>query len=187
MSWLTLIFIALALSMDAFAVSISNTLCYPKLSKRWMFFVSFIFGLFQMIMPLIGYFSGKIFYSYISRIDHWVALILLCFIGGKMLYEAIHSWHEPANTSEKILSLRTILLQAIATSIDALAVGLSLGAIGENILIASSIIGMITLLCCLLGHLIGKQFGNLLGKRAEVLGGIILIVIGGKIFLEHIS
>lgn len=180
-----LILLAIALSMDASAVSISNSLCINKISIKHILKMAIIFALFQGIMPLIGYFTANTFKNVIEQYDHWIALILLTIIGGKMLHEAIKS-----NINEECsvfsLTLKLLLVQAVATSIDALAVGVSLSALNVDIIYSVSIISIITFISCTIAILIAKRFGNLLGKRAGLVGGIILIAIGLKIFVEHI-
>jgi putative Mn2+ efflux pump MntP len=184
MSITELILLAIGLSMDASAVSISNSLCIKKLTIKNILQMAIIFGLFQGIMPLIGFYAASMFADVISQFDHWIAFILLAIIGGKMLHEAITA--EPEKDCSLFnLTLKLLLVQAVATSIDALAVGVSLSALNVNIFYAVIIIGIVTFICCSIAILISKRFGNLLGKRADIVGGIILIAIGLKIFIEH--
>lgn len=185
---LNLLMIAVGLSMDAFAVSMTNGMCVSRRSSKGRFFAhalvwSAMFGLFQGLMPLLGYFLGRAFSALISSFDHWVAFFLLAFIGGKMVWEAVH----PDQEEECSVSLpfSTILTQAVATSIDALAVGVSFALLQVNILSASGIIALTTLLLSLVASFIGRGFGALLKSKAEVFGGVILILIGVKILLEH--
>ncbi len=186
MSTLTLFFLALGLSMDAFAVSLSNGMCFHNMGKKQSFCAALAFGLFQALMPVIGFVAGRTFSDAIASLDHWVALILLGFIGGKMIVEAIQEHRHPeACPAVRIFTFRTLLLQAIATSIDALAVGISFALMSVNILASASLIGVITFLCCLFGAYLGKQFGAMLKQKAEIFGGCILVIIGVKIFLEH--
>ncbi|MEG1500797.1 MAG: manganese efflux pump MntP family protein [Clostridiales bacterium] len=187
MDLFTLFLLALGLSMDAFAVSITDGMYFCHYDKKINLLIALMFGLFQGMMPVIGYFTGQAFSDYIQSLDHWLALILLSFIGGKMILEAIKSLKtaETYPTPAKTFSFKLITVQAIATSIDALAVGISLAFLKVNILIAASFIGLVTFLCCFAGFAIGKKFGNLFQQKAEILGGIILILIGVKIFLEH--
>ncbi|QNU68171.1 manganese efflux pump [Ruminiclostridium herbifermentans] len=184
MGTLELILLAVGLSMDAAAVSISNSLCIKKISIKNILQMAVMFALFQAIMPLAGYFAASAFSDVINQFDHWIALILLSIIGGKMLYEAITS-DDKLNCDLITMTLKLLVVQAIATSIDALAVGVSLSALNVNIFYSISIIGAITFIICCTAVLIAKRFGSLLGKRAGVVGGIILIAIGIKIFLEH--
>ncbi len=184
MGTLELILLAVGLSMDAAAVSISNSLCIKKISIKNILQMAVMFALFQAIMPLAGYFAANAFAEVINQFDHWIALILLSIIGGKMLHEAITADNKQ-DCDLITMTLKLLLVQAIATSIDALAVGVSLSALNVNIYYSISIIGAITFISCITAVLIAKRFGSLLGKRAGIVGGIILIAIGLKIFLEH--
>ena len=173
--------------MDACAVSISNGLSFRNYGKKEAFLTSLAFGFFQALMPVIGFFAGQLFAGAIQAVDHWVALILLGYIGGKMIFEAVRELRHPQNCDvNRTLSPRMVLMQAVATSIDALAVGISLSLMKVNIAFAASSIGIITFLCCILGSLLGKKFGSMLKEKAEIAGGLILVVIGIKIFVEHI-
>ncbi len=186
MDIITLLLLGVGLSMDAFAVSISNGMCYTNFDKKHALITSLSFGVFQALMPIIGFFAGNLFSTAIQAADHWIALILLSFIGGKMLVDAIGEIRHPEEcVCSRPIDFKTILLQAIATSIDALAVGVSLALIQVNIVSASSAIGLITFICCMIGTFIGKKFGSLLKEKAEIFGGLILIGIGIKIFVEH--
>lgn len=184
MTLIELILLAIGLSMDASAVSISNSICIRKITAKHLLQMAVAFALFQGIMPIIGYFAASTFSSVINRFDHWIAFILLVIIGGKMIYEAINA-KEKEDCDIFSLTLKLLLLQAVATSIDALAVGVSLSALKVNIFYATGIISLVTFICCSLAVLVSKRFGNMLGKRADIVGGIILIAIGTKIFLEH--
>lgn len=185
-----LLMIAFGLSMDAFAVSTTNGMCVSRQQTNRFFGKalswSAMFGLFQGLMPLLGYFLGRAFSEFISSIDHWVAFVLLAFIGGKMVWEAVHP-EEDEDACDTSLSFAAILTQAVATSIDALAVGVSLAALAVNIWSAAAFIACVTFACCLVGHAVGRRFGALLGSKAQVLGGVILIVLGAKILIEHLS
>ncbi len=182
----TLFLIALGLSMDAFAVSISNGMCYRNFGAKQAVSCSFAFGLFQMLMPIVGYFAGRSFSDIIQSADHWIALLLLGVIGGKMVWDGIQELRSPESCGpEKVFSFRILVLQAVATSIDALAIGIGFAVMKVNILTAASFIGCITFLCCLVGNRLGRRFGLILGTRAEILGGCILVGIGIKIFAEH--
>jgi putative Mn2+ efflux pump MntP len=176
--------------MDAFAVSVSSGMSH-KLSVRKALIIAAYFGGFQALMPLIGWAVGFSFQGYIKTVDHWIAFILLGFIGAKMLYEVItEKKEEPSDlerlASKKVLSHKVLLLMAIATSIDALVVGVSFAFLKVDIFLSVLLIGVITFVISAAGVLIGKKFGDLLGKGAEILGGIVLIGIGLKILLEHI-
>ncbi|MEG0910409.1 MAG: manganese efflux pump MntP family protein [Ruthenibacterium sp.] len=186
MGAVTLFILALGLSMDAFAVSISNSLCFDGLRRRDAVFTSFLFGVFQGVMPLLGYFAGRAFADVIRGIDHWIAFVLLVFIGGKMIFDAFREWNEPVSCPvTRVLTVKMMFVQAVATSIDALAVGVSLAALDVNIWLAGAFIALVTFLCCLVGHLIGRKAGGLIGNWAQVAGGVILVGIGVKILIEH--
>jgi putative Mn2+ efflux pump MntP len=186
--------IALGLSMDAFAVSVSSGICTDQLKPRHILRGSFFFGMFQFAMPILGWLLGMNFRAVIQNFDHWIAFILLAFIGGKMVKESFEA--EPVacednGESERISKTdvrdtRTLLTLSVATSIDALAVGLSYSLLGKPILSPAAVIGAITFTVCLLGFEFGKRIGYLIEKRAELAGGIILIAIGIKILLEHL-
>ena len=179
--------LALGLSMDAFAVSVSNGICYQK-EKKKLVISSVSFGAFQAAMPLLGYLAGAVFSSYVSIVDHWIALILLGFLGGKMLFEAIKNLRNPEGESCAVsFTYKLIVTQSIATSIDALAAGVTLAVAfpNTNPYLAVGLIGLVTALCCLFGSFAGKRFGALMKDKAAVFGGLILIAIGVKIFVEH--
>ena len=183
----TIVFVGIGLSMDAFAVSIANSLCYRDMKKLYMVFMSVVFGLFQGIMPIIGYYVGNLFKKQISDIDHWVALILLCAIGFNMIKEAYQDMFDKDGIvcPMKPLSLKLLMVQAIATSIDALAIGVSFSVLKVNIMTCSLIITSITFITCFIGSLLGNKASALFKNKAEIFGGLILIVIGVKIFVEH--
>lgn len=183
---ITLIFVALGLAMDAFAVSISNSMCFKDLHKKQGVLTSLSFGIFQALMPVAGYIAGRGFSNVVSRIDHWIALVLLGIIGGKMIYDGIKDLRAGESCAAGAhFTYKVMLVQAVATSIDALAVGISFAALEVNILYAAMFIGAITFVCCLVGHILGKKMGGAIGEKAEILGGIILVFIGLKIFIEH--
>lgn len=184
----TLVILALGLSMDAFAVSVSDGMIYCDLKRRQILLIGLMFGLFQGIMPLIGYFAGSTFSGAIKAWDHWIAFFLLAVIGGKMILEALRDGNAipEAAESEKIFSFKMLILQAVATSIDALAVGVSFALIEINQYFASLFIACITFICSLAGVLIGRRFGGRFRQKAEILGGVMLIGIGVKILVEHL-
>ncbi|WP_024833644.1 manganese efflux pump MntP family protein [Ruminiclostridium josui] len=184
MSLIELVLLAIGLSMDASAVSISNSLCIKKIKVKHILQMAITFAVFQGIMPLIGYYAANSFETVIERFDHWIAFILLVIIGGKMLHESITA-DEEQDCSLFALTFKLLIIQAIATSIDALAVGVSLSALNVNILYSITIISIITFMCCTAAILLAKRFGNLLGKRAGIVGGLILVGIGIKIFVQH--
>ncbi|WP_313346450.1 manganese efflux pump MntP family protein [Sedimentibacter sp.] len=187
MNAITLFLTSIGLSMDACAVSISNGMCYSKYNRKDILSTAFAFGFFQAIMPLLGFLAGSLFSEAILFLDHWIALILLSLIGGKMIAEAIKElkYPEACLTGDKSLTLKTLLLQAIATSIDALAIGIGFAVMKVNILSAVLSIGVITFINSLIGAHLGKRFGEMFKQKAEILGGVILIFIGVKIFIEH--
>lgn len=191
MSVIEMVILGLALSMDAFAVTLSNLMAYPHLSRARRFALPVVFGLFQGLMPLIGYVIGSLAAGIIDTFAGPLALVLLGFIGGKMIFESVikirasKTEEEPLVSyvsSEKVetLSIPAILVQGVATSIDALIVGISLLALGANIALASSLIAVTTFACCLVALVIGKKLGTLLGDKAQIIGGIVLILIGIK-------
>ena len=180
--------IAVGLSMDAFAVSVTNGAVCQKANLRFALKLALSFGFFQALMPTIGWLAGKAAENFISSVDHWVALILLCFIGTQMLVEAFKN--EQDEECRMDVPLKTLMALSIATSIDALATGIILpSAVGAStiplMLSAVGIIGFITFVICIAGVYLGKKFGAMLSKKAEILGGLVLIVIGLKIFIEH--
>ena len=179
-----LLLLAIGLSMDAFAVSVTNGLCIKKIGIRGAAACGIFFGLFQGIMPTLGFALGKTFESLISSVDHYIALILLGFIGGKMLIDGIKNKDEQLNDNIS-LTFGMLLVQGVATSIDALAVGVSFAALSVNIVSAAAFICCITFLFSFWGVFIGKKFGTILNNKAQILGGLILIGIGLKIFIEH--
>ena len=189
MGIIELALIAVGLSMDAFAVSVCKGLGMKRLNMRQAFVIALFFGGFQALMPLAGWALGSGFQSYIEPVDHWIAFALLAFIGGKMLYDAFHEedGDEPVAGEAARLDLKEILMLAIATSIDALAVGVSFAFLQVDIVPAISLIGVITFALSLVGVAAGHQFGARFEKPATVVGGVVLILIGLKILLEHLG
>ncbi len=184
MDLITIIFIALGLAMDAFAVSIASGVTLKKVRLRYAFRVALFFGGFQALMPLLGWLAGNSFSSYIAAFDHWVAFGLLAFIGGKMIYESTVLKEAEKKTDPRNLTILFIL--AIATSIDALAVGLSFSFLNVTIIEPVIIIGVITFLLSFAGVYIGARTGSFFENKIEIIGGIILIGIGIKILIEHL-
>ena len=189
MSLLELFLIGIGLSMDAFAVAICQGLCMPKLNLRHGAIIALFFGGFQALMPFLGWVLGSQFAASIQGIDHWVAFVLLLMIGGSMLREALGEQEETdaACASEEKLDLRQLLAMAVATSIDALAVGVTFAFLEVAIVPAVSLIGCTTFCISLAGVAIGNFFGSRYEKRAEAVGGIILILLGVKILAEHMG
>lgn len=188
MSIFELFILAVGLSMDAFAVAICKGLATRELKPRHMLTVGVWFGGFQTLMPLIGYFVGTAFAKYVTAIDHWIALVLLCGIGCNMIKE---SFEKGENDNNDNYGIKTMLLMAIATSIDALAAGISLAMDlnGNNIYayIAVLFIGVITFTLSAIGVKIGNIYGAKFKSKAEFTGGLILIILGLKILLEHLG
>jgi manganese efflux pump family protein len=180
----SLLALACALAMDAFAVAIVSGIALNPLTRRQVFRLSFHFGLFQALMPALGWIAGNAVYRYISSVDHWVAFGLLAFVGGKMFTESFHN--EEEKTSSDPTRGWDLVILSLATSIDALAVGLSLAMIGERILKPAIIIGLVAAAFTLSGMLLGRKIGALWGKRVEAAGGIVLIAIGLRILFSHL-
>ena len=184
MTFIELLLIAIGLSMDAFSVSICKGLTTKKFSWRMALLCGLWFGFFQALMPVIGYFLGAQFQELIEAYDHWIAFGLLFLIGANMIREALSKKEESANGD---LDVKTMFLLAIATSIDALAVGVSFACIQVKLWSSVLIIGITTFLFSVLGVKIGNVFGSKYEKSAGIIGGIILILIGLKILLEHLG
>lgn len=175
-----IIMLGLALSMDAFAVTISNAFAYPKLSRIRQASMPIAFGVFQFLMPVIGYCLGQLVSEIITQYAGIITFVILGFIGGKMIWDAFHEDDDEKTPSKNTLAFPVLLFQAVATSIDALAVGVSFAALEVNMLLAVSLIGITTALTCAVALLIGKRFGHALGSKATIIGGIVLIAIGLK-------
>ena len=180
-----LLLLAVGLSMDAFAVSVCKGLAMKKATLKAELTCGVWFGGFQALMPVIGFFLGALFAEAIEAFDHWVAFILLAIIGVNMIKEALSQEEDAASAD---MSVKTMFIMAVATSIDALAVGISLAMAGNvNILAAAVLIGICTCLLSALGVKIGNVFGSRYEKKAQMAGGIILILLGVKILLEHLG
>jgi putative Mn2+ efflux pump MntP len=180
--------------MDAFAISVSSGIAIPGLRLFHAARSSFFFGLFQFLMPVTGWFLGNAFASYIGSFDHWVVFALLSFIGGKMVVESLRSAKKTGKNSgggegrnADIRSLGPLLAVSVATSIDALAVGVSFSLLDQGIWRNASIIGLVTFLCCMIGFEFGRRLGRLFEKWAGVAGGLMLIGVGAKIFIGHLT
>ncbi len=184
MSILEIALIGVGLAMDAFAVSVCKGLSMKKLDWKKAIIIALYFGVFQAGMPIIGYFLGSTFESLVTQIDHWIAFILLGVIGGNMIKDAFSKDCEKANDR---VDFKEMLVLAIATSIDALAIGITLACLKVNLLESASIIGIITLVLSLIGVKIGNKFGDKYENKAELVGGVILILMGTKILLEHLG
>lgn len=184
MSLLTILLIAIGLSMDAFAVSITSGIAIKDLKIRNALKIALFFGLFQAIMPVIGWLSGITLRGFISGIDHWVAFALLSAIGVKMICESFQN--EKKKKDSKPLDLRVLLLLSIATSIDAFAVGITLSLLSSSIIMPVVIIGCITFLLSFAGVFIGNMAGHFFEKKMELAGGVTLILIGIKVLVDHL-
>ena len=185
MDAITLTGLALALAMDAFAVALGTGAVLSSLTGRHLFRLGFHFGLFQALMPVIGWLAGLTVIQWVEAWDHWIAFSLLAIIGGRMVYEAF-SDEEKANDRDPTKGLSLVLL-SIATSIDALAVGFSLSVIGVSIWMPALVIGLVAGVLTLVGMLLGGRIGDRWGTRVEIFGGLVLIAIGLKILIEHLS
>ena len=185
MSILEILLLGIGLSMDAFAVSICKGLSTKRLQAKHYLIIGAWFGGFQALMPTIGYFLGSTFEQYITAFDHWIAFVLLAAIGAGMIKESLSKEESDGNDS---FSFKTMLLLALATSIDALAVGVTFALLPDvNVPLAVSLIGVTTFLCSAAGLKVGNVFGLKYKSRAELTGGVILILMGCKILLEHLG
>ncbi len=184
MGFLTTLFIAVGLAIDAFTVSVATGIKLGCVTGRQTFRMAFSFGFFQFIMPVIGWQLGSAVEQYISAFDHWVAFTLLAIIGGKMIYESFDKEGNECFESDPTRGL-TLLALAVATSIDALAVGLSLGVLGAPIWFPSIVIGIVAAAFSVAGIELGCRIGSLFNRRMELMGGLVLIAIGTKIVLDH--
>lgn len=184
MGLIELFLIAVGLSMDAFAVSVCKGLAMPKCTFKKAAIVGLWFGGFQALMPAIGYVLGAQFQEAIASIDHWIAFVLLALIGGNMIHEALDNDEEEADAS---LDVKTMFLLAVATSIDALAIGITFAFLKVNIIPAVCFIGIVTFIISFAGVKIGNVFGARYKNKAEIVGGVILILLGLKILLEHLG
>ncbi len=178
--------LGVALAMDAFAVSICKGLGMKKINYRQAFIIAAFFGGFQALMPLLGWLLGSRFEHIIQSFDHWIAFGLLLFIGGKMIFDVIRGGDDDEDCSR--FDVKELFVMALATSIDALATGIVLAIEPDtNIWLSIAIIGLITFVICIAGVVIGNKFGSRFKDKASIAGGIILIVIGVKILLEHLG
>jgi manganese efflux pump family protein len=190
----TIIIIALGLSMDAFAVSVTNGIAIKNIKMKDILKMGIVFGGFQAVMPLAGWLIGFRLSEFITRYDHWIAFILLGSLGAKMIYDAIkeRKKHVEKNDGNRdiesnALDNKVLILLAVATSIDALAVGISMAFLKVSILKAVFIIGIVTFIMSVTGANTGKRFGHIFQHKAKIIGGIILIIIGIRIFMEHLD
>ena len=177
--------IAVGLAMDAFAISIVSGSAFKNMCVRCALRMAFFFGAFQAVMPLLGYLAGNTFAGHIVKFDHWVAFGLLILIGGKMIYEGFKIETVGKKAQDPSCPV-TLVMLSIATSIDALAVGVTLSLITQHIYIAVIVIGIITFVLSYIGYEIGKRMGHFFENKIEILGGLILIAIGAKILISHL-
>lgn len=184
LSFVSIFLTSFALAMDAFAVSVTKGISLKEIRLSIAAKIALFFGIFQGIMPLIGWFVGIRFESYIKAFDHWIALFLLGFIGIKMIFEAKND-DSLNNTSSYRLGMKELIILSIATSIDALAIGVSFAFLSEPIFSISLTIAIVTFVLCFFGVLLGKSIGSLFKNYAQIIGGIILILIGFNIFDSH--
>lgn len=188
MSFVELFLIAVGLSMDAFAVAVCKGLEMKRINYRHGLVIALFFGVFQALMPLLGWLLGTRFGPYITEADHWVAFVLLTLIGGKMIYEALHEDREDCGKTSDRLEFKELFVLSIATSIDALAVGITFAILPDtNIWSSITLIGVTTFVLSFLGVVIGNRFGAKYERRAELFGGVVLVLIGLKILLEHLG
>lgn len=184
MDAITLTGLALALAMDAFAVALATGAVLTRLTGRHLFRLGFHFGLFQALMPVIGWLAGQTIIQWVEAWDHWIAFGLLVFIGGRMIHEALSP--EEKNEDRDPTRGASLVLLSIATSIDALAVGFSLSVIGVSIWMPSLVIGLVAGALTVAGMLLGGRIGDRWGSRVEIFGGLVLIAIGTRILIEHL-
>jgi putative Mn2+ efflux pump MntP len=185
MDGLNLAAIAVALAMDAFAVALGVGVSVAPLTRRHVFRLSFHFGLFQALMPIIGWLAGRSIHQYIVDYDHWIAFTLLAMIGGHMIHAALHPDHEKPVSGDPTRGF-TLVLLSVATSIDALAVGLSLAMLETSVWFPALIIGLVAGAFTLVGLFLGRRINDAWGARVELLGGGILILIGVRIVVDHL-
>ena len=184
MGAIEILLISIGLAMDAFAVSVCKGLAMKKMSWKKAIIIGLYFGIFQAVMPVIGYFLGTTFERFITYVDHWVAFILLVGIGINMVKEAFDKESENRNDN---VDMKTMLVLSIATSIDALAIGITFACLKIHIVMPVITIGLITFIISVIGVKIGNRFGDKYEKKAEIMGGVILILLGIKIVLEHLG
>lgn len=184
MGLIELIILSIGLGMDAFAVSVCKGISMKKMNWKKAGIIGLYFGGFQALMPVLGYFLGSTFASAIESIDHWIAFILLGLIGVNMIKEAFSSESENSNDD---VGFKTMIILAIATSIDALTVGITFAFLNVNLILAVSLIGIITFVLSVIGTKVGNKFGDKYENKAEFIGGIVLILLGLKILLEHLE
>ena len=186
MDTLTLLGISIALAVDAFAVALAAGAVLNPLAERRWFRLSFHFGLFQALMPIAGWLAGRSIQQWISAYDHWIAFGLLTLVGGRMILEALRGDTETKFVRDPTRG-GTMVMLSVATSIDALAVGFSLATLGVDIWLPALVIGIVAAVLTVAGMLLGRKVGSLWGQRVEIVGGIVLCLIGVKILVDHLS
>lgn len=183
MDLLPIVGIAFGLAMDAFSVAVVAGLVLGDVTRRQSFRLSFHFGLFQFVMPILGWVAGELIADYIAAFDHWIAFVILSYVGGRMIHGAVTG--DPKRIEGDPTTGVSLVILAVATSIDAFAVGLSLNLIGSEIIASSIIIGVVAAAMTFVGLKLGKHIGQAVGQRMEIVGGVILVAIGIKIVVEH--
>ena len=184
MSFMEAVLLGVALSMDSFAVSVTNGMQLDKVTLPYTLAVSLMFGAFQALMPLIGFFCGSFFYAYIEAVDHWVVLALLCALGGKMIFEAVRKWHASYEFKKKAVYGRYLPLPLLF--VQGMATGIGLAVINADIKLSALTIGVTTALACLPAMYIGKKTGDAFNEKARFAGGCMLVGIGIKICVQHV-
>ena len=184
MGFVELLLLSVGLGMDAFAVSVCKGISMKKMNWKKACIIGLYFGGFQALMPVLGYFLGSTFESVISNLDHWIAFGLLAIIGGNMIKDA---FSKECDSFDDDVRFKAMIVLAIATSIDALAVGITFAFLKVNLILAISMIGVITFILAIVGTKVGNRFGDKYEKKAEFVGGVILILLGIKILLEHMG
>ena len=179
-----ILLIGFGLAMDAFAISVCKGLTMPRRDWKKTLIIAAWFGIFQAGMPLLGWLLGARFSAVVASVDHWIAFVLLSLIGGNMIREALHP---DEDTLDDDVSFRVMLPLAVATSIDALVTGVTFAFMSVSVWLAVSVIGGVTFVLCIVGVLLGRVLGNVLKDRARLLGGIVLILMGLKILIEHLT
>lgn len=192
MGFVELFLLGVGLSMDAFAVAVCKGLGMHRVNYKHAVIIALFFGGFQALMPLVGWALGTQFESFVTPVDHWIAFVLLAFIGGKMLWDAFHEEKDDedgcgCDKTDGRLDLRELTLLAVATSIDALAVGITFAFLQVDIVPAIVTIGITTFVLSLVGVIVGNQFGSRFERPATIAGGVVLILLGVKILLEHLG
>ena len=179
------IMLGVALAMDALAVSIANGLKYKNYHIKEMIIASLAFGVFQGLMPALGYLVFSPFVDYVNKYDHWIVFGILLFLGARMIKDSFEE--EKNDDKEDEFTFKILIFEAIATAVDALSIGIMLPTFKPNWIVSCVIIGAVTTIICLIGHLLGKEVGKLLKNKATIFGGVILILIGIKTLLEHLG